>query len=136
MTQKELGEKLGGISQQQIGQWENGIKKPKIETITKIAMALECAPAEIEDLRFDLIGTGYQSGDIEVIKNGIINPEILNISDWLNNKDLPFVILTEQEKLIVYFNSLNDEGKDRVFEYMELLLSSKQYRNLLKERPE
>ena len=111
-------------------------EKKSFETITKIAMALECAPAEIEDLRFDLIGTGYQSGDIEVIKNGIINPEILNISDWLNNKDLPFVILTEQEKLIVYFNSLNDEGKDRVFEYMELLLSSKQYRNLLKERPE
>ena len=41
MTQKELGEKLGGISQQQIGQWENGIKNPKIETIEKIAAVLD-----------------------------------------------------------------------------------------------
>ena len=41
LTQKELGEKLEGISQQQIGQWENGIKIPKLETIQKIATALE-----------------------------------------------------------------------------------------------
>ena len=26
MTQKELGEKIGGISQQQIARWENGDK--------------------------------------------------------------------------------------------------------------
>ena len=37
MTQKELGEKLGGISQQQIGQWENGTANPKLETQIKIA---------------------------------------------------------------------------------------------------
>ncbi len=40
MTQKELGEKLGGISQQQIGQWENGTANPKLETQIKIADAL------------------------------------------------------------------------------------------------
>ncbi len=44
MTQKELGEKLGGISQQQIGQWENGIKNPKKETLQKIADALGISP--------------------------------------------------------------------------------------------
>lgn len=41
MTQKELGEKLGGISQQQIGQWETGKVNPKLETVQKIAKALE-----------------------------------------------------------------------------------------------
>lgn len=40
LSQKELGEKLGGISQQQIGRWENGNKNPKIETQIKIASAL------------------------------------------------------------------------------------------------
>lgn len=44
MTQKELGEKLGGISQQQVGQWENGIKNPKIETVKKISEALNVDP--------------------------------------------------------------------------------------------
>ena len=40
MTQKELGEKLGGIPQQQIGRWENGKSNPKLNTIQKIAAAL------------------------------------------------------------------------------------------------
>lgn len=41
LTQKELGEKLGGITQQQIGQWENGNKNPRLETIQKLATALD-----------------------------------------------------------------------------------------------
>ena len=50
ITQKELGEKLGGISQQQIGQWENDSKTPKIETIQKIAKALNVELWEIVEL--------------------------------------------------------------------------------------
>lgn len=45
-TQKELGEKLG-ISQVRVAQYENGIRNPKIETIKKIAEALN---VEIIDL--------------------------------------------------------------------------------------
>lgn len=47
MTQRELGEKLGGITQQQIGQWENGIKNPKLETIQRLATALEVSLSDI-----------------------------------------------------------------------------------------
>ena len=131
ITQRELGEKLGGISQQQIGQWENGNKNPKIETVSNIAKALGCSIAELYDEPLDM-AIGYNSNNTPVIIDGVINPEIFNISEWLDNanEELPFTILTEGEKLIIYFNSLNDEGKDKVFEYMELLLSSKQYRNL------
>lgn len=46
LSQKELGEKLGGITQQQIGQWENGDKNPKLETQLKIADAL-CVPVSL-----------------------------------------------------------------------------------------
>lgn len=49
MTQKELGEKLGGISQQQIGRWENGDKNPKIETVIKIARALGVPVSYLND---------------------------------------------------------------------------------------
>lgn len=41
MTQKDLGEKIGGIPQQQIGRWENGKVTPKLNTIQKIAVALD-----------------------------------------------------------------------------------------------
>ena len=50
ITQRELGERLGGISQQQIGQWENGNKNPKLETIHRIANALQVDISEIYDL--------------------------------------------------------------------------------------
>lgn len=38
LTQKELGEKLG-VSQVMIAQYENGTRKPKFETLQKIANA-------------------------------------------------------------------------------------------------
>lgn len=50
-TQKELGEKLG-ISQVRVAQYENGIRNPKIETVNKIAKALN---VEITDLIPELI---------------------------------------------------------------------------------
>ena len=40
MTQKELGQKLG-ISSQSIAQWENDLRNPKIETLQRIADALD-----------------------------------------------------------------------------------------------
>lgn len=126
MTQKQLGEKLGGVSQQQIGQWENGIKKPKIDTIHKIAEVLSCSIAELCDETLN-IHVGYPP----LIVGDRINPNVSK-SEFLkkfheSEKEVPFTILTEGEKLIVYFNSLNDAGKDKVFEYMELLLTSEQY---------
>lgn len=46
LTQKQLGEKLG-ISQQQIAQYENGKRVPKIDALIKIANALN---AKFSDL--------------------------------------------------------------------------------------
>ena len=54
ITQKELGEKLGGISQQQIGRWENDKANPKKETIEKIAVALGVDPFSLYS--FDMAG--------------------------------------------------------------------------------
>ena len=48
MTQKELAQKLG-LSFQSIAQWENDLRNPKVETLRKIANALECDPAELDN---------------------------------------------------------------------------------------
>lgn len=48
LTQKELAQKLG-LSFQSIAQWENDLRNPKIETLRKIAKALECTPAELDN---------------------------------------------------------------------------------------
>lgn len=39
MTQAQLAEAIG-VSQQQLGRWENGGRKPKLDALTKIAQAL------------------------------------------------------------------------------------------------
>lgn len=48
LSQKELGEKLG-VSQQHIAQYENGKRTPKLETIIKIASALDCEVSDIDE---------------------------------------------------------------------------------------
>lgn len=131
ITQKELGERLGGISQQQIGQWENGDKNPKFETIMKLASALGCSVRELESKHLQ-VDVNISSGGMPIIINGVISPQITDISKALNDfeNNTPFTALTSEEKLIVYFNSLNSSGKAKAFDYLELLLSSSQYRNM------
>ena len=40
ITQQELGRRLG-VSGSMIGQWENGFRNPKYETVKRIAVALD-----------------------------------------------------------------------------------------------
>lgn len=58
LSQKKLGEKLG-VSQQMIGQWENGNSNPKVETIQKIADALDIT---LDDLIPDSFEQKIQMG--------------------------------------------------------------------------
>lgn len=44
LSQKELGDKMGGITQQTIAQYEKKETVPKFETVSKIADALEINP--------------------------------------------------------------------------------------------
>lgn len=128
MSQRELGDKLG-ITQQQIAQYENEKRKPKLETINKIASALGCSVSELEDNILD-VDVNCHINHKPVIKNGFLSSEVKDIDKFLEEiEDLPFNIMTESERLIVFFNSLNDLGKDRALEYMSLLLSSAKYRN-------
>ena len=46
LTQAELADKLG-ISAAGIAQWENNIRNPKLETIKRIAAALEVSQFEL-----------------------------------------------------------------------------------------
>ena len=109
LTQKELGEKLEGISQQQIGQWENGIKIPKLETIQKIATALEIPMFDLinMDKYNNLIDTKVEEQIQNDIKSGKVH------------------LVTEDEKeLTANYLKLNTTGKTearkRVHELTEI----------------
>lgn len=48
LSQKQVGEKIG-MSQQQIGQYETGVRVPKMETLVKLAAALDCTIFDLVD---------------------------------------------------------------------------------------
>ena len=52
LTQKQLGDKCG-MYESQIRNYENGKKNPKIETLQKIADALDVPVSEVADCDFD-----------------------------------------------------------------------------------
>lgn len=70
LTQKELG-KLCGMSEAQIGQYENGLRNPKMETLEKIANALDISYFELLD-----ISETTKESNIQKIT---LNVEITNI---------------------------------------------------------
>ncbi|MCI8378181.1 MAG: helix-turn-helix transcriptional regulator [Lachnospiraceae bacterium] len=53
LTQKQLGEKCG-MSESTLRQYELGFRNPKIETIRKIAVALDCTISDIDENFFIL----------------------------------------------------------------------------------
>ncbi len=58
LTQRELGERLG-LSYQSIAQWENDLRKPKFETIQKIADALGVSVSYLSGIENDTSLTSY-----------------------------------------------------------------------------
>ena len=100
MTQKQLGDKLG-VSYVVISQYENGARNPKIETLEKIAKALN-----ISD--FELI---FDEADIE--------PNIL-VRAWLSGKvDPAFTIDSEDIKV---FSQAQEEIRKGMAELAEVFM--------------
>lgn len=114
LTQKELGDRLGGISQQQIGQWETGKANPKYETLQKIASALDVDIIE-------LIGV---KGVVEQSRNILNNLDIknLDIYDAQTDKNK-----SKQTVLLNHYNQLNEAGKDKAIERVEELTEIPRY---------
>jgi len=108
MTQKELGEKLGGISQQQIGQWENGIKNPKIETIEKIATVLDV--------------------NIFILKPKITTDEWHTTETYKKVRE-KYNIVMDFMKILTYFYGEYEEilDSDGDIDYYKLNINDKQY---------
>lgn len=133
MTQKELGEKLGGISQQQIGQWENGIKNPKIETIQKIANALDVPLNTL--VKQVLLGDSFIPSEWVDDKNYKPILDALEEEHRINSKSDTEILLpmddalnqVYQNKLLSSFNKLNDIGKEKAIERVNELTEIDRY---------
>lgn len=95
LTQSELAEKLG-IPYQSIGQWERGLRSPKIETLQKIASALGVPLSQLLTQN-EQIGTAYLEDFLSDTNEGRIR-QLHRSFDLLNEED--------QTKVIDYSDSL------------------------------
>lgn len=144
LSQRQLGEKLG-LSASMIGQWENDLRNPKVETLQRIAKALNTHI-------FDLTGIGQMLDEF----NGIIeytveekdgsppSPETLaEIEEFLSRdpreayddfsddeKSRFWEILTKplQARLNDAFSKLNDTGQQEAIHRVEELTEIPRYR--------
>lgn len=121
LTQRQLGE-LIGVSESQIGSYENGYRKPKIETLQKITNALD---VDFLDLVYDLISSD-QREKFEQLK---AKQELLNTIN--NNLELQEEIKDIQNKnfnkVISLMTQLNNDGQNKAIEQVELLTLIERY---------
>lgn len=124
LTQAELGKKLG-VSGSMIGQWENNLRKPKYETLTKIANVL--------DMSVDISVAGnvkfYNEIDIQEQKQLILE----NISEL--ESAIPRTNSSE-EKEDIYARLLKLKRTYDDLELMEIYLSRVQRRSYNKTTAE
>lgn len=122
ISQKELAERLG-LSPQNIAQWETGKRNPKIQTLEKIAAALEIP---ITDLLPEQMAYISQD-DYEMIH--LLRPD-LNITEILQNipPDPSPGENQYKSQLLEHFNSLNDTGQEKAVEQVELLTKIPEYK--------
>ena len=125
MTQKELGEKLGGIPQQQIGRWENGKANPKLSTIQKIAAALEVSLSDLINTAENMIETSAStlSGAAENISESII--DVSNGMQILSKDEQ--TIMSDYQKLN---HTEKKEARKRVNELTEIPRYTQTEKNL------
>lgn len=113
LTQQELANALG-VKYQMIGQYENGKRNPKLQTILKIAQALEVG-------LFDLIS----EEEYETLLDLRVKERIQNELDSGKIR----IIESDEQRLVNSFSKLNKAGKDKVIEYTEDLAGNLEYQS-------
>lgn len=100
LTQKELGNKIG-VSGALIGQYETGIRNPKIETLQKICNAIGV------DLVYDLLfGISYKSD----IGGLVLSPSVPLSAKDLSSLAISATSNTHYELIIQMLHKLNNRG--------------------------
>lgn len=125
ITQSELGKRMG-ISQQQIAQYENGKLKPKLETLHRIADALQI-PRSI------LYNDMLPKEKSELVKRDMIdiidalNLEITNIENTEDITEIMSGTIEKRREYIKLYDKLNTPGQDKAIEQVKLLTKIPEY---------
>ena len=130
LTQKELGERLG-LSFQSIAQWENDLRRPKIDTVKRIATALDCSVEwlmgwdEIELLRILQTGEGQPSDETR----RSMEFHLEHLMKRRQKEALQGAQIREETSLLMnLFSKLNTLGQQEAIKRVEELTEIPRYR--------
>ena len=118
MTQAQLAQKLD-IPFQSISQWERDVRKPKFETLRKIAKEVNCP---ITDL--------LTEDDIPLVRLGYDVGRQVGGDKWLEylKNILGYSFSGAEQELVSLIAKLNDEGQQKAVERVEELSEIPKYK--------
>lgn len=138
VTQAELAKRLG-VTPQAVSQYERGIKKPKLETLRKIALALDCNISDLDSSLSSILADAVFSPELRAELSDAANNMMVALygtadewearkivfARWVNN-------LEECDRksvfdIIEYLQALNSEGKMTAAERVEELTQIPKY---------
>lgn len=123
LTQSQLGELLD-VSQAMIAQYEKGMRHPKIETLRKIAFALDVKLADFLEANQTLIDEsedGIKDTLIKDTEGSLYRHISTSVSVFNNNSHQNF------DDVIEKLNLLNTLGQTKAIEYITDLTEQKKY---------
>ncbi|MBQ8814102.1 MAG: helix-turn-helix transcriptional regulator [Lachnospiraceae bacterium] len=103
LTQKELAQKIG-VAEITLRQYENNKREPRIETIQKIASALNVRLVDIVD------AADFQK---------LISKEVDAVMDSHIKSGKVRIIETDEQELVSDYLKLNKSGKSKAREYVK-----------------
>lgn len=123
LSQRELGE-LVGMTQQQIAQYENGKRKPKLETLDKLAKALGVKPGQ---LYFDEYVVHEHYTHPESLRDMVEKKITLDVDRQALMKAISKAHGT-LEQIVTSFTKLNEKGQEKAASYVEDLTKIPEYK--------
>jgi len=125
ISQKELGERLG-VSQQHIAQYENGKRVPKVETIVRIAAALEVSIFELMD-KEDFIA---QKNELNEFLTPEKQKESEELEEWMELYSQGKTEINSWDReleLLNHFRKLNSSGEHEAIKRVSELTEIPRY---------
>lgn len=122
LTQKQFAEKIGA-SQASVNYWVNGDREPKLAHLRKIADTFNINISE-------LLGLPLKKESININDSIIIDDEDTTkaIKKIFQNQTLAKEVCSvKREKILILFDELNNNGKDKAIEQVEMLTKIQEY---------
>lgn len=130
LTQAQFG-LIAGVSDKAVSTWESGLRKPRMDSVKKLAQYFDVSESEIlfgdgDNLHRLPGGWGCSSYLVDTLLKDppspdVIAPLLTYYSEHNTTKSLPL------QRLAQALDQLNDEGRAKLVDYADDLVSSGRY---------